>query len=94
MRKVKKMLLLATIALLLCACGKSQNPAEQTEQEEAGQELADQMEQVTLVNLRGDEIMVYLLEDGRCVDEEGGVYIYDGIDTWTDESGVEWNKIA
>ena len=20
------------------------------------------------------------------------VYIYDGKDTWTDESGVEWNK--
>ena len=47
-----------------------------------------------LVNRRGDVITVYLLEDGRYMDRSNTVYIYDGIDTWTDESGVEWNKIV
>ena len=43
-----------------------------------------------LVNQRGDE--VYLLADGRYMDRINAVYIYDGTDTWTGESGVEWNK--
>ena len=30
--------------------------------------------------------------DGRYMDRINAVYIYDGKDTWTDESGVEWNK--
>ena len=29
---------------------------------------------------------------GRYMDRINAVYIYDGKDTWTDESGVEWNK--
>ena len=45
-----------------------------------------------LVNQRGDETTVYLLVDGRYMDRINAVYIYDGKDTWTDESGVEWNK--
>ena len=45
-----------------------------------------------LVNRRGDETSVYLLADGRYMDRINAVYIYDGKDTWTDESGVEWNK--
>ena len=45
-----------------------------------------------LVNPRGDETTVYLLADGRYMDRINAVYIYDGIDTWTDESGVEWNE--
>ena len=45
-----------------------------------------------LVNRRGDETTVYLLADGRYMDRINAVYIYDGKDTWTDESGVEWNK--
>ena len=45
-----------------------------------------------LVNKRGDETTVYLLADGRYMDRINAVYIYDGKDTWTDESGVEWNK--
>ena len=45
-----------------------------------------------LVNQRGDEITVYLLADGHYMDRINAVYIYDGKDTWTDESGVEWNK--
>ena len=47
---------------------------------------------VELVNLRGDETTVYLLADGRYMDRTNTVYIFDGADTWTDESGVEWNK--
>ena len=43
-------------------------------------------------NQRGDETTVYLLADGRYMDRINAVYIYDGKDTWTDESGVEWNK--
>lgn len=45
-----------------------------------------------MVNQRGDETTVYLLADGRYMDRINAVYIYDGKDTWTDESGVEWNK--
>ena len=45
-----------------------------------------------LVNQRGDGTTVYLLADGRYMDRINAVYIYDGKDTWTDESGVEWNK--
>ena len=45
-----------------------------------------------LVNQRGDETTVYLLADGRYMDRINAVYIYDGKETWTDESGVEWNK--
>ena len=45
-----------------------------------------------LVNQRGDKTTVYLLADGRYMDRINAVYIYDGKDTWTDESGVEWNK--
>lgn len=26
------------------------------------------------------------------MDRTNAVYIFDGTDTWTDESGVEWNK--
>ena len=47
-----------------------------------------------LVNQRGDETTVYLLADGRYMDRINAVYIYDGKGTWTDESGVEWNKAA
>ena len=39
-----------------------------------------------LVNQRGDETTVYLLADGRYMDRINAVYIYDGKDTWTDES--------
>ena len=47
-----------------------------------------------LVNQRGDETTVYLLADGRYMDRTNAIYIYDGKDTWTDESGVEWNKVV
>ena len=45
-----------------------------------------------IVNQKGDETTVYLLADGRYMDRINAVYIYDGEDTWTDESGAEWNK--
>lgn len=44
--------------------------------------------------LWGDETTVYLLADGRYMDRTNAIYIYDGKDTWTDESGVEWNKVV
>lgn len=47
-----------------------------------------------LVSLRGDTTTVYKLADGRYMDRTNTVYIYDGADTWTDESGVEWNETA
>lgn len=47
---------------------------------------------VELVNLRGDETTVYKLDDGRYMDRTSTVFIFDGVDTWTDENGVEWNK--
>lgn len=47
---------------------------------------------VELVNLRGDETTAYKLDDGRYINRTGTVFIFDGVDTWTDENGVEWNK--
>ena len=47
---------------------------------------------VHLVNLRGDETTVYQLDDGRYMDRTSTVFLFDGVETWTDESGVEWNK--
>ena len=49
---------------------------------------------VELVNLRGDETTVYKLDDGRYMDRESEIYTYDGVETWTDENGVEWNEIV
>ena len=45
-----------------------------------------------LVNLRGDTTTVYKLADGRYMDRINTVYTFDGVDTWTDEAGVEWNE--
>ena len=45
-----------------------------------------------LVNLRGDTTTVYKLADGRYMDRTNTVYTFDGVDTWIDESGVEWNE--
>ena len=84
----------------LCACGKQAtgtmtNTGNSTEQVVASEDNKDNCSETEeLVNRRGDVITVYLLEDGRYMDRSNTVYIYDGIDTWTDESGVEWNKIV
>ena len=48
--------------------------------------------QKKLLEQTGCEDAVYLLADGRYMDRINAVYIYDGKDTWTDESGMEWNK--
>ena len=45
-----------------------------------------------LLEQTGGDDAVYLLADGRYMDRINAVYIYDGKDTWTDESGAEWNK--
>lgn len=49
---------------------------------------------VELVNLRGDETTVYKLDDGRYIDRTSTVFVFDGVGTWTDENGAEWNKIV
>lgn len=47
-----------------------------------------------IVNLKGDETTVYKLVDGRYMDRVNAIFIFDGVDTWTDENGVEWNEIV
>ena len=42
--------------------------------------------------MQRETTIVYKLVDGRYMNRTNTVYIYDGKDTWTDESGVEWNK--
>ena len=49
---------------------------------------------VEIINLQGETTTVYKLVDGRYMDRTNTVYIYDGKDTWTDESGVEWNSLS
>lgn len=64
-------------------------PSDRSSQEEAyypGPDVAE------LVNLRGDTTTVYKLADGRYMDRINAVYLFDGVDTWTDEAGVEWNE--
>lgn len=46
---------------------------------------------VALINLRGDETTVYKLADGTYMDRIDRVFVFDGVETWTDEDGVEWN---
>lgn len=47
-----------------------------------------------IVNLKGDETTVYKLVDGRYMNRVNAIFIFDGVDTWTDENGVEWNEIV
>lgn len=47
---------------------------------------------VELVNLRGDITTVYKLIDGRYMDRVNRIFIFDGVDTWTDENGAQWNE--
>ena len=47
---------------------------------------------VELVNLKGDTTTVYKLIDGRYMDRIDRIFIFDGVDTWIDEEGVEWNE--
>ncbi len=70
----------------------AKQPSETTSQPES--EAADYPgpDTAVLVNLRGDTTTVYKLADGRYMDRINAIYIFDGTDTWYDESGVEWNE--
>ena len=35
---------------------------------------------------------VYKLADGRYMDRIERIFIFDGVDTWTDINGAEWNQ--
>ena len=47
---------------------------------------------VEIVNLKGETTTVYKLADGRYMDRIERIFIFDGVDTWTDINGVEWNQ--
>ena len=47
---------------------------------------------VEIVNLQGETTTVYKLADGRYMDRIERIFIFDGVDTWTDTNGVEWNQ--
>ena len=70
--------------------GQSVEDSDSSTEEFANKDHWPDVEEI--VNQKGDETTVYLLADGRYMDRINAVYIYDGEDTWTDESGVEWNK--
>lgn len=46
---------------------------------------------VEIVNLKGETTTVYKLADGRYMDRIERIFIFDGVDTWTDINGAEWN---
>lgn len=47
---------------------------------------------VEIVNLKGETTTVYKLADGRYIDRIERIFIFDGVDTWTDINGAEWNQ--
>ena len=47
---------------------------------------------VEIVNLKGETTTVYKLADGRYKDRIERIFIFDGVDTWTDINGAEWNQ--
>jgi len=47
---------------------------------------------VEIVNLTGETMTVYKLADGRYMDRIERIFIFDGVDTWTDINGAEWNQ--
>ena len=47
---------------------------------------------VEIVNLKGETTTVYKLADGRYMDRIERIFIFDGVDTWTDINGAEWNR--
>lgn len=47
---------------------------------------------VEIVNLKGEITTVYKLADGRYMDRIERIFIFDGVDTWTDINGAEWNQ--
>lgn len=76
-----------------------QEKPEETVQEETGSESATEdnlpgPDVVELVNQRGDTTTGYKLVDGTYMDRIEKIYVFDGVDTWTDEDGVEWNEVV
>lgn len=69
---------------------------EKTEEEnsESGSENEDYPGEdvVEIVNLKGETTTVYKLADGRYMDRIERIFIFDGVDTWTDINGAEWNQ--
>ena len=69
---------------------------EKTEEEnsESSSENADYPGEdvVEIVNLTGETTTVYKLADGRYMDRIERIFIFDGVDTWTDINGAEWNQ--
>lgn len=69
---------------------------EKTEEEnsESGSENEDYPGEdvVEIVNLKGETTTVYKLADGRYMDRIERIFIFDGVDTWIDTNGVEWNQ--
>lgn len=47
---------------------------------------------VEIVYLTGETTTVYKLADGRYMDRIERIFIFDGVDTWTDINGAEWNQ--
>ena len=47
---------------------------------------------VEIVNLTGETTTVYKLAEGRYMDRIERIFIFDGVDTWTDINGAEWNQ--
>ena len=45
---------------------------------------------VEIVNLKGETTTVYKLADGRYMDRIERIFIFDGVDTWTD---IKWSTV-
>lgn len=80
-----------------------QEKPEETVQEEVQEETGSESttednlpgpDVVELVNQKGDTTTGYKLVDGTYMDRIEKIYVFDGVDTWTDEDGVEWNEVV
>lgn len=78
---------------------KPEETVQEEVQEETGSESATEdnlpgPDVVELVNQKGDTTTGYKLVDGTYMDRIEKIYVFDGVDTWTDEDGVEWNEVV
>lgn len=78
---------------------KTEETVQEEGQEETGSESTTEdnlpgPDVVELVNQRGDTTTGYKLVDGTYMDRIEKIYVFDGVDTWTDEDGVEWNEVV
>lgn len=53
----------------------------------------DVVKEVKVCDDQGDMVILYQQTPERYVDDQNNVYIFNGSDTWTDASGVEWLEI-